>query len=386
MKRVLVLFLGLMVLGVGGGLFAIDIPDIGLSINGGVGSGLQLEKVDENDMTAKAYSDAYGDTFRAWVTTKYELENVGASVRLRTRLNNEQGIIDHAFGWAKLFGDKLELSAGMLDNNKWGANTAVGDFNLDKTLDNQGGIKILVAPFEGFTFGITTFDVQGDKVEKSLTPTVIGLRYNNDSLLDVALSVRFDVRNKNAPDASKQYLELDHKYFEGLLGLNVKAVENLTLLFETWFWSITQDADKDPTVNALDIALRGMYAINNLSLGAQFNFNTDGSFTDGNGTGTMAFKITPKVSYSITEAIKVGLDVPLTVLDTKTDIGDSEANKDYKSGFTFGIKPKVGFDLGNGASIDLFYLFKSAKDGYPDGGSSKAVPSHTIQLDFVWTF
>ena len=129
-----------MVLGVGGGLFAIDIPDTGLSINGGVGSGLELQKVDDAAMTARAYSDYFGgDTFRAWVTTKYELENVGASVRLRTRLNNERGIIDHAFGWAKLFGDKLEISAGMLDNNKWGANAVVGDWNLDKTIDNNGG-------------------------------------------------------------------------------------------------------------------------------------------------------------------------------------------------------------------------------------------------------
>ena len=229
--------------------------------------------------------------------------------------------------------------------------------------------------------------MEGDKIQKSLSPTVIGLRYSNDSLLDAGLSVRFDVREKNAPDEAKVRLRGDHTYFEGLFGLNVKAVENLTLLFETWFWSVTSDAPKDPTDNALDLALRAMYAINSLSVGAQFNVNTTGSFTDGNGEGTLAFKITPKVAYAITEAINVGLDVPLTVINTKTDIGDVKTYEKYKSGFIFGIKPKASFDLGNGASIDLFYLFKSDTAGYFDGRPEPdPVLSHTIQLDFVWTF
>jgi hypothetical protein len=368
------------------------------------------------------WNDDEGAALRAQVQLDYVNENVGASIRLRSDLDRIDGTskpfntyVSHAYGWFGFLNNIVEVSAGLLNNGKWGTWTG---FHIDDSLDNKNGVKLEIKPIEGLSFGINTVYLAGAGIEadqvfnkgvygvKFQIPDTFGIaaefvgysdKYKDIWLKNIVggynyMSLSVDPATGNPTvsfSSDTDYLDgLAETDFGTLFSAYFYGVENLALDLDGTFATYKSG---DDVTSAFGLSLQGLYTLNALKAGLKIDLGTASYSEDGNGFSFFDLVFIPKASYDITEWFTAGLEIPIGIVDNLAGIGAVEV-KDWKGGFQIGVKPKLSFTLGGGASVVVFYKLDVYTAGHLTkvmGQSVKdpeALFTNTVQLDFIWTF
>ncbi|MDR0538941.1 MAG: anti-lipopolysaccharide factor [Spirochaetaceae bacterium] len=419
-------------------LWAQDEEGGALKITGAIKTGIKLEAGNEKsgahseDLTIQPYNDDAGKQFRADVQVDYATANAGASVRLRADDDNHPlapnvfSPIGHAYGWFSFLNNIVEVSAGMLDNAKWGT---FDGFNIDDNIDNYHGVKLEIRPIEAFSIGVNTVNLknvltgqaESKKFNGAFLGTVIGLKYKTEPF---GVAAEFIIRddNNNATgifienfkshdksgtvDDIKKYFVLNnvhHKQRGGAdFGLLASAyfygVTNLKLDLDAYFATTGKNDDKDDSerykkeAGTFGIAVQGLYYISEpFYVGLKAVFGLGQTAQDGKGLGVWDLQLTPKAGYTVNSWLGLGLEIPVGIYDNIYKVGDIDPDpaKDWKGEFALGVKPKATFTISPNAQFVLFYLLETWTPGWYDvTGQSKpdGAVNHNIQLDFIYTF
>jgi hypothetical protein len=431
MKKIVVLLLVLAIVA-GQALFA---QEEGLKVSGVVKTGFQMSggTKDDKDATEKdgiykmRSDDADVDATRADITLTYNQGNVGATSTFRADVNKTANAakLANAYGWYNLFDGLVQVSAGLLDNGKWGT---LDGFNVNSNLDNANLVKIEVKPIEGLSLGINTMylntghDLDTFKNHNALANTVYGAKYTTDAFgvsaefvgystdyVKIWKANRGGAEFKTAQGSFALVNGLVTTSFGTLISAYFKGVENLSLVMDAYFAADKQEiAKKDQENSSFGIAVQGTFTADKLNVGLNASFGTQSDAYDGNGTGVWDIGIKPFASYTITEWLTAGIEIPIGLVDNLTKIGDGAAPggtklaedpiklyDEWKGGLNIGVKPNLTFNLGNGGKFVTWYKLDANTRGYLDNDAGKlqglgkpdnAEITHTWQVDFIWSF
>ncbi|MHB9293717.1 hypothetical protein Holit_02847 [Hollandina sp. SP2] len=421
MKKILV---GFLTLALCAGVFAQEEKEQGLQFGGALKTGFQFQTSDadaepaENgdeggkyDPSIRLYSDDADAETRLDLNGSFTKDNYGVVFRLRTDtvITGPEVKVNQAYVWADFLNDVINVKAGIIDDSAW--NTG-GDEDFHYSTGR--GLRLEVKPIEGLNVGLFLNSQDGDLISTAasngksgadaksaleasifakefLMETSFGAKYESD-LFDFAAGLRIDSKAdglttdkfydkstaspnfSSVPPADPPDPPVDPENKDAGKGLGayagfaVKAVPNLTAIVEARFNNLG-DYNKYGWIwinETLGYAVTEQFEAGLVM--HQRLFGKDALLINNESAAPyLTFK--PYVSYALNDLWTVGLDVPVGLW---TDVVD----------YDIGVKPKVGYKVGENASINAWYKFGLLQKT----GADDSVMTNTVQLDFVWTF
>jgi hypothetical protein len=384
MKKILVVLLAILVTG---GLFA------QITFTGSLSTGLEIKQTDEDpddkDPKVRLYNNDDGISSRFYLTGAVEYDqNFGVSFGFYGKPDSDVSV---AYDYARLYGefldDMLKITAGATTGTAWGT-----EGRLDAGFDSLKGVKLEVKPITGLNFGFQLrAEPEGDMTaEQWIKETVIGAKYDTDLFrVVVALGLDSDYQGAGdydtkvvtaeevAEDPELEVVESDEgKKMRALFGVQIKAVPNLTANLHGTFLGLG-DLDQ---YGVATIAQNAGYKVTPaLEVGAGFTekLNLRGDDYKNPDASTFRFEAEPYVTYKLSDLITLNLSVPFATGWN----GDAVAAADVS--YDLGVKPKATFAVNDHASINTFYKLGLKQ---LDVEGSDAVTTHTVQVNFSWSF
>jgi len=454
LRRILSLAL---VLSVAAGLFAqgVVVGDGSLTINSKVASGLAFDSDDQaktsetgGEINAGYFgpegrvrlwndSDAK-NALRADLSLTYSKENGGFKVRLRAE-NLLKGVAPaadaalsgiafgrYAYGWVELFGDRVKMTAGLVDlsDNVWGTK-GDGDWDI-----GGNGLRLELRPLEGLGLGELSFGafllvpskensykdannkdvVRKITLRRTLEETAFGLRYAHPRFYAGAqLQLDGDI------DGTPLYGPGAHADYEGawspeddedrlMLGAGITGVPNLVLTAEGNFqglgcWEARGAADLRQTVSytlfdKLTIGAKAKELLWGYDLSAMVDWPLE---------LRPWMQLKPFVSYELGEGIRAGLEGGYGFGHLVN--GDPKDRKFVNEKYDVFVKPNISCAFDGGLALKAWYQFTAI--GYSDLGSDAmflglrnsdsptaadavtkvaSIQKHQVALEFVWSY
>jgi hypothetical protein len=367
MKKILVVLLAILVTG---GLFA------QITFTGDVKSGLRITQTDKDpddkDAKVRLWHDDSGQRFYLEGKVTFD-DNFGVAFGFIGKPDSATSV---TYDYARLYGefldDMVKITAGSSTGTVWGT-----EGRLDTGFDSLKGVKLELKPVAGLDIG---FQLRAEPNEPStmtvkqfFQETVFGAKYDSDLFRAVvALGLDSDYSGGNDYDAADD----EGKQTRALFGLQIKAVPNLSTNLHGTFLGLG-DLDKYGVATiAQNIGYKvtpefevGSGFTEKLNLRSDENKNPDAS--------TFRLEAEPYVTYKVSDLVTLSLNVPFAM--GWDGVAKSEADVSYD----FGVKPKAAFAVHDHASIAAYYKLGQTK---LDKEGSDAVTTHTIQVNFEWTF
>jgi hypothetical protein len=372
----------------------------GLSIGGDAKTGLNIEKLGEDDTTAKVkHSDDGGTPGRVRLNFNWTKDNF--QVKWRMQMNGDsQGntfmtSLDNVFAYAYAMGDffdnQFRVSLG-----KIGADHPfeTGGNEVWTNVEDISGARFEFKPaaVAGLNIALLMPAISNSKasVAEYFSELGFGVRYENDAL-EAHVAMRFD---GTGDDTGKQVgaravWRLDAKFIDGVLpGLSLWAnglIEGIPTLnnvpenkFTTASWLYVKYAQEKLTGAEL-------------RLGLDTWGGTGG--TSGSSTGVLAdFHIKPVFSYKLTDWAEAGLLLDAVLNLAYADELQVVENKDPSAFRQLQIEPSVNFTLPGGFSIkpvyDLYIIGANAPRTPAIAGEDfdKVRIDHVFELRFTYSF
>jgi hypothetical protein len=396
MKKALV---GFLILAVGAGAFG-QSEEKGLKFGGALKTGFQFQAddTDAHDPSMRMYNDDAGKETRFDLDGSYTQDNYGVVFRFRTDtlISSPTTIeVNQAYAWADFLNDMINMKVGKIDDSVWKTS---GDEGFHYSTGS--GLRLEVKPMAGLNLGVfingpsdgffTGKEIWLD-LEKGESSTVTE-RY----LLETAFGVKYETEAFNVAAG----LKLDGK------GDGLTQYDDVVKTKDT-------EGNTPPDYRTIKDSEKGMGAYVGFGVTPMkgFNANVEAQFNNLGGYDDYGWIwINETVSYAVTEPLEVGLVMHQRLFGSKAlETGPKDPSpyltfKPYVSyalndkwtvgldvplGFwtdiikyDIGVKPKLSYKVGDNASINGFYLFDIVE---PDN-DSVSVTTHTVQVDFIWTF
>jgi hypothetical protein len=410
MKKALV---GFLILAVGAGVFGQDEAK-GLKFGGALKTGFQFQADDtgDTDPSMRMYNDDAGEETRFDLDGSYTQDNYGVVFRLRTdtAISGYVGVemgdfnpplplamvpieVNQAYVWADFLNNMINMKVGKIDDSTWKTS---GDEGFHYSTGS--GLRLEVKPMDGLNLGVfingpsdnykSNKEIDGGVVtERYLLETAFGVKYETETF-NVAAGLKldgkgdglttyesdygFETTDVGRPDSKPQEYDFDvensEKGMGAYVGFGVTPMKGFNANVEARFNNLGGYADYgwiwiNETVS---YAVTEPIEVGLVMHQRLFGEDAFGTATDAN--PYLTFK--PYVSYALDEKWTVGLDVPLGFW---TDVIK----------YDIGVKPKLSYKVGENASINGFYLFDIMEF---DHEGSESTTTHTVQIDFIWTF
>jgi hypothetical protein len=384
----------------------------GFRVSGGTWADYEVNGVkvddsgDHHDPVAYAYSDDpdNGAPLRAQLQLVWTRGNLGVKTRFRYQPNNgnlgnqlnetallgDAFFVNKAFVWGDVLNQKVRLTVGKEQDAAWGlfwSNLSGSDTDQ---YDGKDGAKIEVKPIDGLNLGLfygagdifqkafQAKDAEGNNVPGYTTANtdpllVAGAKYSTDNFgVTASLLHRFNFADETVYEGIQTLDNAEPNTSNLLVGLKLSP-SGLPLtvnanLGVSSLGAMTKEEhdDKDPEVNETATDYKGgdynpytfFYAklnaeygasdalsvgltISDIQVGSQYYY--DEGDADDPGLGRF-FPITlsPYVNYAINDDVEVGGELSFKI------------NKNGTDQFGFGLKPSATFQLGSGASFNVY--------------------------------
>jgi hypothetical protein len=378
MKKVLVV---LLILAVAGGVFAQD-----LTWSGTVETGVHITKKDgaddvlvwaDNDddvqgVRAKLQAAVTGDSWGFKVGTKVETSD--AAYKSAAQLYN-------GYGWFDLLGGMIKLSGGLIDDAVWTTQGAE-----DWGFATGSGVRLEVVPIEGLNVSAFLTWPKGDgsnagskttTLEQFFKETAIGVSYTAEAFY-VSVGAKLDSDGdpmgtwfdgeaiEDGDDAGSPGGTDDDINMKILVGFGYTGLPALTAKVEGNIWNLGKYSDYGVMWFNETIAYKVM---DPLTVGAVFTEKLLGN----SDLVPVYLKLKPYVEYTLSDAMTVGLELPVELWD----------------GFdTLGVKPWFKYAVGDNASVKISYAaaFLAERTDSKVHVRPESALNHDVQATFAWSF
>jgi uncharacterized protein YxeA len=382
MKKILVVLLALTIIG---GVFA----ESKATFTGDVKTGLRITQSGEADPSVDLYHDDSGERFYLEGNLTID-ENYGLSFGLLSK--PDAVTFNHARLYGEFLDDKLKITGGKSTGAVW--NTGG---QLDASFDDTDGFKIEVKPITGLDFGLQLRTVIGTglmSLEQWGQEIRFGVTYTAANLFRAAAAFKLDSdfddvpavpANPNDPNSVAVAFSGDEgKDYRAAIGVSILAVPNLTAALDGYIWGL---GDLDLYGKA-GIGQKVAYALTPLTVGLGvyeiLDLRDVGEQPEGTDS-TLKLYAEPYVSYKLNDPVTLALNLPFWM-----GWNDSFAAADAFVGdtiFDIGVKPAITYTFNSTASIYAYYkLGVNQKKGVGGADDPKLVTTHTVQVNFAWSF
>jgi len=269
-----------------------------LKISGTLYTGFEMDAVADQDPTIYLYNQEGGTASLFDLNANFSAADWGVSARLRTlftALDTDVAswpivTLPFAYGWFDAFDDVVRVSIGRVASGAWQTN---GD-EYYGAIRGKEGIQVQIKPVKGLNFGfLMPIKVTELDLVDSLSSIQLGLGWDIESALNVRAGFTFDSSDLADSDA--------------YLGLEQKAVENLTALVEASYANVADSASSE-----LDMRWDIAYTLDAFTFGSVFTQAIPLS-----DSADLGFN--PYVSWQVLETLAFGANVSY---DFNTAIAD----------------------------------------------------------------